>query len=60
MPGGCRIDFFVDFEFKSRLMQKVIEVLFSEAVRRMVAAFEKRARELYGAPAPDGAGEPAA
>jgi coenzyme Q-binding protein COQ10 len=56
MPKGCRIDFFVDFEFKSRLMQKVIEVLFSEAVRRMVGAFEKRAGDLYGAPAPSGAG----
>jgi coenzyme Q-binding protein COQ10 len=49
VPGGCRIDFFVDFEFKSRLLQKVIEVLFGEAVRRMVAAFETRARQLYGA-----------
>jgi coenzyme Q-binding protein COQ10 len=47
-PQGCHIDFFVDFEFKSRLMQKVIEVLFSEAVRRMVGAFEKRAHDLYG------------
>ena len=36
-------------------MQKVIEVLFSEAVRRMVGAFEKRARDLYGAPAQGGA-----
>lgn len=50
-PQGCRIDFFVNFEFKSRLMQKVIEVLFGEAVRRMVGAFEKRARDLYGASA---------
>ena len=50
VPGGCRIDFYVDFEFKSRLMQKLIEVLFSEAVRRMVGAFEKRARDLYGVP----------
>jgi coenzyme Q-binding protein COQ10 len=50
-PGGCRVDFFVDFEFKSRVLQKVIEVLFGEAVRRMVTAFEKRARDLYGAPA---------
>jgi coenzyme Q-binding protein COQ10 len=58
-PGGCRIDFFVDFEFKSRLLQKIIEVLFGEAVRRMVAAFENRARQLYGRPAPDGAGVPA-
>ena len=54
VPGGCRIDFYVDFEFKSRLMQKLIEVLFSEAVRRMVGAFEKRARDLYGAAPPRG------
>lgn len=58
-PSGCRIDFFVDFEFKSRLLQKMIEVLFGEAVRRMVTAFEGRARQLYGNPAPDGAGAPA-
>jgi coenzyme Q-binding protein COQ10 len=51
VPGGCRIDFFVEFEFKSRLMQRVIERLFGEAVRRMVAAFEKRAHDLYGDPA---------
>jgi coenzyme Q-binding protein COQ10 len=54
VPGGCRIDFYVDFEFKSRLMQKLIEVLFSEAVRRMVGAFEKRARDLYGTARPRG------
>jgi coenzyme Q-binding protein COQ10 len=58
VPVGCRLGFFVDFEFKSRLLQKVIEVLFSEAVRRMVGAFEKRARDLYGAPRAD-AGQPA-
>ena len=59
VQGGCRIDFYVDFEFKSRLMQKVIEVLFGEAVRRMVGAFEKRAHDLYGAPAPGRAGQAA-
>jgi len=46
--GGCVLDFYVDFEFSSRMLQKVIEVLFNEAVRRMVAAFEGRARKLYG------------
>ena len=46
--GGCIIDFYVDFEFKSKMLQKLIEVLFNEAVRRMVAAFEGRARVLYG------------
>ena len=59
VPGGCRIDFFVDFEFQSRILQRVIELLFHEAVRRMVAAFETRARQLYGAPTPDPAGKPA-
>jgi coenzyme Q-binding protein COQ10 len=56
IADGCRIDFFVDFEFKSRLMQKVIEALFSEAVRRMVSAFEKRARDLYGSSVRDRTG----
>jgi len=46
--GGCMIDFYVDFEFKSRMLQKIIEVFFNEAVRRMVTAFESRAYELYG------------
>jgi coenzyme Q-binding protein COQ10 len=59
VPGGCRIDFFVDFEFKSRILQKLIEVLFSEAVRRMVTAFETRADQLYGPRTPDPAGKPA-
>ena len=59
VPGGCRIDFFVDFEFKSRLLQKAIELLFGEAVRRMVGAFEARAHQLYGKPTADGIGAPA-
>jgi len=52
--GGCTLDFFVDFEFRSRMLQKIIELLFNEAVRRMVSAFEGRARRLYGG-ARDGA-----
>ena len=48
-PEGCEIDFYVDFEFRSRILQKAIEVLFSEAVRRMVGAFEARAQALYDA-----------
>jgi coenzyme Q-binding protein COQ10 len=46
--GACEIDFFVDFEFRSRLLQRIIGLLFNEAVRRMVAAFEARADQLYG------------
>ena len=46
-PDGCEIDFYVDFEFNSRLLQSVIETLFTEAVKRMVRAFETRADILY-------------
>ncbi|HWI29519.1 MAG TPA: type II toxin-antitoxin system RatA family toxin [Stellaceae bacterium] len=53
--GSCLIDFYVDFEFRSRMLQKVIGVLFNEAVRRMVGAFEGRARQLYGSAGAPGA-----
>lgn len=46
--GTTTIDFFLDFEFKNPLLQRVVGVLFQEAVRRMVAAFEERAIKLYG------------
>jgi coenzyme Q-binding protein COQ10 len=46
-PEGCVVDFYVDFEFRSRILQNLIGLLFNEAVHRMVAAFEARARELY-------------
>lgn len=46
--GHCRIGFYLEFEFKSVMLQKLIGVLFHEAVKRMVAAFESRARVLYG------------
>ncbi|MDA0229883.1 MAG: type II toxin-antitoxin system RatA family toxin [Proteobacteria bacterium] len=49
---GCEIDFSVDFEFRSRLLQKVMGTLFTEAVHRMVRAFDARAGEIYG-PASD-------
>lgn len=50
-PNGesqVEIDFFVDFEFRSPLLQKVIGAVFNEAVQRMVNAFEARAHRLYG------------
>ena len=44
----CEIDFFVDFEFRSRMLQSLIGVVFNEAMRRIVRAFEQRAEALYG------------
>jgi coenzyme Q-binding protein COQ10 len=55
--GGCDIDFHVDFEFRSRLLQGIIGLFFHEAVRRMVRAFETRAEVLYG-PQPADAAPP--
>ncbi len=46
--GGCKVDFFVDFEFKNVILGKVIGVVFGEAMSRIVRAFEDRAKVLYG------------
>ena len=48
---GTEVDFFVDFEFRSRILQAAIGVVFNEAVRHMVNAFHRRARQVYGPPA---------
>lgn len=45
--GGCEVDFFVDFEFKSKVLQTLIGMVFSEAMLRIVGAFETRAKFLY-------------
>lgn len=52
---ATEVDFFVDFEFKSRLLQAVIGTVFNEAVRLMVRAFERRAYALYRRSAPPAA-----
>ncbi len=46
--GGCEVDFFVDFEFRSAILQKLIGLVFHEAMQRIVRAFERRAEALYG------------
>ncbi|MBS9716283.1 type II toxin-antitoxin system RatA family toxin [Pseudohalocynthiibacter aestuariivivens] len=45
--GGCEVEFFVDFEFKNLILQKLIGVVFNEAMNRIVCAFEQRAEQLY-------------
>lgn len=47
--GGCVIDFFIDFEFKTPILQRIIGAVFNEAAQYMVGAFEKRAIKVYGA-----------
>ncbi len=52
--GGCIVDFHVDFEFRNPVLQKLIGVVFDQAMRRVVGAFEKRAAALYGVKAGQG------
>ncbi|SMC12111.1 Ribosome association toxin RatA [Roseovarius aestuarii] len=45
---GCDVSFFVDFEFRNKLLQKAAGLFFYEAMQRIVRAFEERAQQLYG------------
>ena len=48
--NSCLIDFYVDFEFRSLFLNKVMGLLFYEAVKKMVDCFEKQASQKYGPP----------
>lgn len=47
--GGCRVDFLVDFSFRSRVFETLAGQMFDKALRKMITAFETRADALYGA-----------
>ncbi len=46
-PGGCTIDFSVDFAFKNRVFEAIAGQMFDAALRKMINAFETRADALY-------------
>ncbi len=46
--GGCLVDFSVDFTFKNKVFEALAGQYFDRAFRKMMAAFEARADELYG------------
>ena len=45
--GGCRVDFMVDFSFRSRMFEALAGQMFDKALRKMIAAFEARADVLH-------------
>jgi coenzyme Q-binding protein COQ10 len=47
-PDACTVDFFIDYEFRSRMLAMLMGAMFEAAFRRFAAAFEKRAGEIYG------------
>lgn len=46
--NNCEIGFSVDFQFRNKVFQALAGQYFDRAFRKMVAAFEQRAYELYG------------
>lgn len=46
--GACDVEFFIDYEFRSRTLAMLMGAMFDAAFRRFAAAFEQRADEVYG------------
>lgn len=49
--SSCEVVFFIDYEFRSRMLGMMMGAMFDAAFRRFSAAFEQRADEIYGKPA---------
>jgi len=45
---ACEIHFFIDYEFKSRILGAMMGAMFDRAFRMFTDAFEKRANVIYG------------
>jgi len=48
--GGTDVEYVVDFEFQSRLLQALMDTSFAERAAAIVSAYVQRAGVLYGAP----------
>ena len=48
--AGTQVDFFIDFEFRSKLLDKLLQQHFDRAAFRLINCFEQRAAALYGRP----------
>jgi len=46
--GATRVEFDIDFQFKSRLLETLLAANFGHAVERLMGCFEARAQALYG------------
>ena len=44
----CDIEFFISYEFRSRMLALLMGTMFDLAFRRFAVAFERRADEVYG------------
>ena len=46
--NACEVEFFIEYEFKSRMLAMLMGAMFDTAFRKFSAAFEKRADQVYG------------
>lgn len=47
-PSACDVVFYIDYEFKSRILGALMGAMFDRAFRMFTEAFEKRADAIYG------------
>ena len=47
VENGSEVTFYVDFEMKNAVLQKIVGVVFNEAMQRVLTAFENQAQALY-------------
>jgi coenzyme Q-binding protein COQ10 len=45
---ACEVEFFIDYEFRSRTLAMLVGAMFDTAFHKFSAAFEKRADAVYG------------
>ena len=45
---GCEVEFYISYEFRSRMLALLMGSMFDTAFRKFAEAFEKRADEIYG------------
>ena len=48
--AGCKVEFYIDYEFKSRLLAILMGSMFDAVFRTFASAFEARADKIYGKP----------
>ena len=47
VAGGTRVEFDIDFALRSKIMEKIVDLMFLDACEKMMTAFTNRAKELY-------------
>ena len=48
--GQCDVGFYIEYEFRSRVLSGLMGAVFDKAFRKFSAAFEARADDIYGRP----------